>query len=74
MKKLDIFVSGEDEEATNSQTQSNVVEWYLLWFFFWVVIVSCGLLVFEYFLFPYWCFNLFILILEFYVVYLPIKS
>ena len=47
MKKLDIFVSGEDEEATNSQTQSNVVEWYLLWFFFWVVIVSCGLLVFE---------------------------
>ena len=53
MKKLDIFVSGEDEEATNSQTQSNVVEWYLLWFFFWVVIVSCGLLLFECFLFPY---------------------
>ena len=26
MKKLDIFVSGEDEEATHSQTQSNVVE------------------------------------------------
>ena len=74
MKKLDIFVSGEDEEATNSQTQSNVVEWYLLWFFFWVVIVSCGLLVFECFLFPYWCFGLFILILEFYVVYLLIKS
>ena len=26
MKKFDIFVSGEDEEATNSQAQSNVVE------------------------------------------------
>ena len=25
MKKLDIFVSGEEEEATHSQAQSNVV-------------------------------------------------
>ena len=32
MKKLDIFVSGEEEETTNSQAQSNVVESYLLWF------------------------------------------
>ena len=53
-KKLDIFVSGEEEETTHSQAQSNVVEWYLLRFFFlWVVIVSCGLLVFEFFLLPY---------------------
>ena len=35
MKKLDIFVSGEEEEATHSQTQSNVVEWYLLRFSFY---------------------------------------
>ena len=34
MKKLDIFDSGEDEEATHSKTQLNVVEWYLLWFFY----------------------------------------
>ena len=26
MKKLDIFVNGEDEETTHSQAQSNVVE------------------------------------------------
>ena len=61
MKKLDIFDSGEDEEATHSKTQLNVVEWYLLWFFLWVVIVSCGLLVFE-------CF--FISLLMFWFIYI----
>ena len=35
MKKLDIFINGEEEEATHSQTQSNVVEWYLLRFSFY---------------------------------------
>ena len=34
-KKFDIFVSGEEEEATHSQTQSNVIEWYLLRFSFY---------------------------------------
>ena len=35
MKKLDIFVGGEEEEATHSHSQSNVVEWYLLRFSFY---------------------------------------
>ena len=35
MKKFDIVVSGEEEEATHSQAQSNVVEWYLLRFSFY---------------------------------------
>ena len=35
MKKLDIFASEEEKEATHSQTQSNVVEWYLLRFSFY---------------------------------------
>ena len=35
MKKLDIFVSGVEEEAIHSQSQSNVGEWYLLRFSFY---------------------------------------